>query len=160
MTFLLETYDGIGKEGAGVVLVGGLAEMRMLTSGERNIWRIGSLQSPFSNVVVLGVVFVVGGGLLRLGDRDEGDSGGSSRHHRFCVSWMAAPTTLSPSSFPQTSSKMSEARKGDNEEHEPLKIIASFGTQTLPKARVSLAVSRNTRPVGPVLSVRTLILLW
>jgi hypothetical protein len=85
----------------------------MLTSEERNIRRIGSLQSSFSNVGVLGVVFVVGGGLLRLDGRDEGDGGGSSRHHRFCVSWMAAPTMLSPSSFPQTSSKMSEARKGD-----------------------------------------------
>jgi hypothetical protein len=71
---------------------------------------------------------------------------------------MAAPTMLSPSSFPQTSDKMSEGEKKEKKDrNEPLKIMASFGTQTLPKARVSSAVSRNTRPVSPGLSVRTLI---
>ena len=78
---------------------------------ERNIRRIGSLQSPFSNDGVVGVVFEVGDGLLRLGDREEGDGGSSSRHH-MGVSWMAAPTMLSPSSFPQTSDEMSEWEKG------------------------------------------------
>ena len=62
--------DGIGEEGAewlGVELVGGLAEMRMLTSRESNIRRIRSVQFPFSNVgEAVGVV--VDDGLLRSGD--------------------------------------------------------------------------------------------
>jgi hypothetical protein len=66
-----------GEEGTGELgkeLIGGLVEMRMLTSGESNIWRIGSIQSvnsePFEEVV--GVAGVVGDGLLRV---DEGDDG-------------------------------------------------------------------------------------
>jgi len=66
-----------GEEGAGELwkeLIGGLVEMRMLISGERNIWRIGSLQSVNSNPFeqVVGVAIVVGDGLLRF---DEGDDG-------------------------------------------------------------------------------------
>ena len=140
-------------------MVGGLAEIRMFTLlKERNIRRIGSLQSPFNNDGVVGVVFEVGDGLLRLGDREEGDDGSSSRHHTGVSFSMAAPTMLSPSSFPPTSDKMSESGKRGKTRHKPLKIIASLGTQTLPKARDSVDVSRNTRPVGPELSVRTLIL--
>jgi hypothetical protein len=85
--------------------------MRTLKSRERNIRRIGSLQSPFSNAgEVAVVVLIVGDGLLRLGDREVGDNRGSSKHH-MGVSWMVAPTMLSPSSFPQTSDKMSEGEK-------------------------------------------------
>ena len=87
--------------------------MRMLTSWESNIRRIGSLQSPFSNVGVVGVVVVEDDGLLRSGDREVGDGGGSSNHHRLGMSWMASPTMLSPSSFPPTSKKMSESEKKD-----------------------------------------------
>jgi hypothetical protein len=102
--------DGTGE--LGMELIGGLVEMRMLTSGERNIWRIGSLQSVNSNPVeeVVGVAVVVGDGLLRF---DERDGGGSVKHHKLGVSWMAAPTMLSPSSFPQTSENMSESEKRD-----------------------------------------------
>lgn len=65
---------GFGKEGAGELgmeLIGGLVERRMLTSGERSIWRIGSLQSVNSNPVeeVVGVAVGVSDGLLRF---DEG----------------------------------------------------------------------------------------
>ena len=74
-TLLLKPECGLREEGAGELgteLMGGLIEMRMLTSGERNIWRIGSLQSVNSNPVeeVVGVAIVVGDGLLRT---DEGD---------------------------------------------------------------------------------------
>ena len=65
---ILEQDGGIGEEGAewlGLELVGGLDEMRMLTLRKRNIWRIGFLQSPFSNVgEVVGVAFVVSDELL------------------------------------------------------------------------------------------------
>jgi hypothetical protein len=55
---------------------------------------------------------------------------------------------------------MSEGeKKYKKENHEPLKIIAFFRSQTFPKARVFLAVLRNTRPAWPKLSVRTLIFL-
>ena len=136
----------------------------MLTSGERNIRRIGSLQSSISDPVgeAVGDVDMVGDGLLRLGsdDQESLDRGGSSKHHRLGVSWIAFPTMLSPSSFPFISNNMSEgmAREEMQEWYEPLKIMASFGTQTLPKARFSLAVSRSTRPVRRGSSVRTLIL--
>jgi hypothetical protein len=147
-------------------LVGGLSEMRilMLTSWERSIRRIGSLQSSISDPVdeAVGDAEMVGDEQLRLGsDNQEAlDRGGSSKHHRLGVFWISFPTMLSPSSFPLTSNKMSEgrARKGIQEWDKPLKIMASFGTQTLPKVRFSLAVSRNTRPVRCGLSVKTLIL--
>ena len=66
-----------GEEGAGELgkeLIGGLVEMRMLTSGERNISRIGSLQSVNSNPFeqVVGVAVEASDGLLRI---DEGDDG-------------------------------------------------------------------------------------
>ena len=71
---LLKPDCEIGEKGPGdrgIELIGGWVEMRMLTSGERNIWRIGSLQSANSNPVeeVVGVATVVGDGLLRFGDR-------------------------------------------------------------------------------------------
>ena len=147
-------------------MVGGLSEMRILvsTSWERNIRRIGSLQSSISDPVgeAAGDADMVGDGLLRLGSDDQEalDRGGSSKHHRLGVFWIAFPTMLSPSSFPLTSNNMSEgrARKVMQEWNKPLKIMASFGTHTLPKARFSLAVSRSTRPVKRGSSVRTLIL--
>ena len=40
--------DGVGPE-----LSGGFAVMRMLTSWDWSIWRIGSLQSPDSGVALL-----------------------------------------------------------------------------------------------------------
>jgi hypothetical protein len=102
----------------GVELIGGLVEMRMLTSGESNIWRIGSLQSVNSNPFeqVVGVAAVVGDGLLRIDEGDDGevrDGGGSVKHHKLGVFWMASPTLLSPSRFPQTSEKMSEGERRD-----------------------------------------------
>jgi hypothetical protein len=90
----------------------------MLTSWERNIRRIGSLQSSISDPVgeVVGDADMVGDGLLRLESDDEEalDRGGSSKHHRLGVFWIAFPTMLSPSSFPLTSNKMSgEGEKRD-----------------------------------------------
>lgn len=72
---LLKPDCAIGEKGPGdmgIELIGGWVEMRMLTSGERNIWRIGSLQSVNSNPVeeVVGVATVVGDGLLRFDDRE------------------------------------------------------------------------------------------
>jgi hypothetical protein len=101
-------------------LVGGLSEMRilMLTSWERNIRRIGSLQSSISDPVgeAVGDADMVGDGLLRLeSDAQEAlDRGHSSKQYRLGVFWIAFPTMLSPSSFPLTSNRMSEgrARKG------------------------------------------------
>ena len=69
-------------------MVGGLAGMRslMLTSWERNIRRIGSLQSSISDPVGEAVddADMVGDGLFRLDsdDQDPLDRGGSSKHHR------------------------------------------------------------------------------
>jgi hypothetical protein len=100
-----------GEEGTGELgkeLIGGLVEMRMLTSGERNISRIGSLQSVNSNPFeqVVGVAVVVSDELLRFDEGDDGevrDGGSSLKHHKLGVSLMTFPTLLSPSSFPQTS---------------------------------------------------------
>jgi hypothetical protein len=143
--------------------VGDLPEMRMLILNpcKRNIRRIGSLQSPNRAPVgeVVGVAVVVGDGLLRSGgDGQEAlDSSGSSKHHKLGVFVMAEPMMFSPSSFPHTSNKVLGVKNRNTERYEPLKIIASLGTQTFPKARFPLAVSRNSRPVRPGLSVRTLI---
>ena len=78
-TPLLEPEFGVREEGAGELgmeLVGELVEMRILTSGdlERNIWRIGSVQSVNSNPAeqVVGVAVVVGDWPPRF---DEGDDG-------------------------------------------------------------------------------------
>jgi hypothetical protein len=79
-TLLLKADCGIEEEEAGELgmeLIGGLVEMRMLTwDSERNIWRIGSFQCVDSNSVEevgdVGVAVVVGDGLLRF---DEGDDG-------------------------------------------------------------------------------------
>jgi hypothetical protein len=59
---------------------------------------------------------------------------------------MAAAMVFSPSSFPQTPNKVSERERKKHKRHEPLKIMALFGIQTSPKARVSLAVSRPSLP--------------
>jgi hypothetical protein len=85
--------------------MGGLVEMRMLTSGERNISRIGSLQSVNSNPFeqVVGVAVMFSDGLLRIDNGDDGEVGdceSSLKHHKLGVPWMAAPTMVSPSSFP------------------------------------------------------------
>jgi hypothetical protein len=74
-TLLLKPDGEIGEKGAGELgmgLLGGLFEMRMLTSRERNIWRIGTLQSVNSSPVeeVVGVAVVASDELLRF---DEGD---------------------------------------------------------------------------------------
>jgi len=90
-SLLLCTDDGIGKERGKEVwlaLAGGLSEMRilMLTSWERNIRRIGSLQSSISDPVgeTVGDADIVGDELLRLESdvREALDRGGSSKHHR------------------------------------------------------------------------------
>ena len=64
--------EGVGEPGKQII--GGLVEMRILISGERNISRIASLQSVNSNPFeqVVGVAAVVSDGLLRI---DEGDDG-------------------------------------------------------------------------------------
>jgi hypothetical protein len=120
---LLESGGGLGEEGPEwpeLKLVGDLPEMRMLilTPCDRNIRRIGSLQShnraPVGEVV--GVAVVVGDGLLRSGgDGQEAlDSEGSSKHHKLGVFSMAEPMMVSPSSFPHTSNKM---LGGEKKEH-------------------------------------------
>ena len=90
-SLLLCTDDGIGEKRGKelwLALAGGLSEMRilMLTSWERNIRRIGSLQSSISDPVgeAVGEADMVGDGLLRLeSDVQEAlDRGGSSKHHR------------------------------------------------------------------------------
>lgn len=136
--------------------------MLILTPCERNIRRIGSLQSSNRAPVeeVVGVAVVVGDGLLRSGGDGQGaiDGEGSSKHHKLGMFSMSEPTMFSPSSFPHTSNKMLGGEKREQRKrYKPLKIIASLGTQTFPKARFFLAVSRNNRPVTPGLSVRTLI---
>ena len=89
-----------------------LSKMRILilTPFERNIRRIGSLQSPNRAPVgdVVGVAVVVGDGLLRSGsDGQEAlDSEGSSKHHKLGVFLMAEPMMFSPSSFPHTSNNL------------------------------------------------------
>ena len=94
--------------------MGGVSEKRMLRSIpcdlERNIRRIGSLQSPNRAPIgeVIGVAVVVSGGLLRT--RSDGQetsgSGGSSKHHKLGVFLMTEPIMSSPSSLPSTSNKM------------------------------------------------------
>lgn len=101
-----------------------LSKMRMLilTPCERNILRIGSLQSPNRAPVgeVVGVAVVVGDGLLRSGsDGQEAlDSEGSSKHHKFGVLLMAEPMMFSPSSFPHTSNMTLGMRKRNTERYE------------------------------------------
>jgi hypothetical protein len=104
--------------------VGDLSKMRklmlILTSCERNIRRIGSLQSPNRAPVgeVIGVAVVVGDDseLLRSGSDGQGasDSKGSSKHHKLGVFLMAESMMFSPSSFPHTSNKM---LRGEKKEH-------------------------------------------
>ena len=100
--------------------MGDLSEMRrlILTPCERNIRRIGSLQSPNRSPVgeVVGVAVVVGDGLLRSGSdgQEASDSEGSSKHHKLGVLLRAEPMLFSPSSFPQTSNRM---LGGEEKEH-------------------------------------------
>ena len=137
--------------------------MRILTSRDCNIRRIGSLQSRISipSAEVICVAVTVSDSvfrrnfLLRCFGRDGRRS---SKHHRLGIPLMATSTMLSPSRFPQTSNEVSEREK-QHKRYRPLKTMASFGIQTLPKARVSLSVSRNTWPVSFGLSMRTLTLL-
>ena len=92
--------------------------MSMLTSGERSIRRIGSLQSPNRAPVgeVIGVAVVAGDVLLRSGSDSQGalDSGGSSKHHKLGVFLMTEPMMFSPSSFPHTSNKMLSSEKKEH----------------------------------------------
>jgi hypothetical protein len=96
--------------------------MLMLTSGERNIRRIGSLQSPnrapVGEVIGVAVRVVVGDSklLLRSGRDGQGalDSGGSSKHHKLGVFLMTEPMMFSPSSFPHTSNKMLSSEKKEH----------------------------------------------
>jgi hypothetical protein len=110
--------DGIGEEGADEVGLCGFVVMCILTSWERTIRRIGSLHSlqscirciRFSSTKVVGVAVMVGDGPFRFGEDTDGEVGdcrGSSKYHRLDVSWISAPTIFSPSSFPQTSNKLS-----------------------------------------------------
>jgi hypothetical protein len=100
--------------------VGDLPKMRrlILTPCERNIRRIGSLQSPNKAPVgdVVGVAVVVGDRLLRSGSdgQEELDSEGSSKHHKLGVFLMAEPMMFSPSSFPHTSNKMLGVEKKEH----------------------------------------------
>ena len=100
--------------------MGDLSKMRMLilTPCERNIRKIGSLQSPNRAPVgeVVGVAVVVGDGLLRSDSDGQGvsDSEGSSKHHKLGVFSMAEPMIFSPSSLPPTSNKM---LGGERKEH-------------------------------------------
>ena len=112
--------------------MGGLSEMRilMLTSWDRNIRRIGSLQSSISDPVddTVGDADMVGDGLLRLesDDKEAFDREGSSKHHRLGVSWIAFPTMLSPSSFPLTSNKP-ECRKGEKKDARMVRTFKDNG---------------------------------
>jgi hypothetical protein len=92
--------------------------MRILTFWNRTIWRIGSLQSRISipSADVIRDAVTVSDGVSRLGecaswDSEGGDRRGSSKHHRLGIPSMAAPTTLSLSSLPQTSNNVSERVK-------------------------------------------------
>ena len=142
--------------------MGHLSEMRMLisTSSERNIRRIGSLQSPNRAPVedVVGVAVVVGDGLLRSGSVGEGvlDSKGSSKHHKLGVFSMAETMMFSPSSFPHTSNKM---LGGEKREHRNVRTFEDncflrspdvakspflFGSFKKQPARQARSISENT----------------
>jgi hypothetical protein len=153
---LARVAAGAGAGAAAVVmrLPHGLSVMRILVPGERNIWRIGSLQSCISTPAaeVICVAVALGDGASS-GPKPERPT----KHHMLGIRWMLAPTTLSPSSFPLRSNNVSESEK-KHKENQPLKIMQSFKAQTLPKTRNFPAVSRNTRPSWYELSVRTLIL--
>jgi hypothetical protein len=95
----------------------------LLASWERNIRRIGSLQSSISDPVGE-AVGDVGDGILRLeSDEQEAlDRGDSSKHHRLGVFWMALPTMLSPSSFPVTSNR---SVRGEDEKRD-VRMVRTF----------------------------------
>ena len=80
-----------------------------LELGDRNIWRIGSLQScigtPASEVICVAVALDADGAGLGK------EPAGPTKHHRLGILSMLAPTTLSPSSFPRKSNKVSEMEK-------------------------------------------------
>ena len=144
-------------------LLGGLSVMRILTSRDCNIRRIGSLQSRISipSAEVICVAVTMSDWVFRSSESLSRDARGagrrSSKHHRLGIPLMANSMMLSPSMFPQTSNEVSEREK-QHKKNEPLKTMASFGTQMLPKARVSLSVSRNTWPASFGLSMRMLTL--
>ena len=91
--------------------------MQILRSRDRNIRRIGSLQSPCSIVATEGICIPITLGDVSRSSESvdwevyEGQRGGSSIHHSLGVSWKASPTMPSPSSFPQTSNRVSEREK-------------------------------------------------
>ena len=80
----------------------GLFVINIPSPGDRNIWRIGFVQSgistPAAEVICVNVVS---------GDSQER----GTKHHRLGIPRMLAPTTLSPSSFPRWSNKVSEREK-------------------------------------------------
>ena len=86
---------------------------RKLTSRDRNIRRIGSLQSH-NGIPAAEFICVPDKVCDRpfRSDESAGRNGSSSKtsskHHRLGIRWMAAPTMSSPSRFPQTSNKVSE----------------------------------------------------
>ena len=87
--------------------LGGRALIQMLESRVINPWRIGSFQSENEPLVaeLADDVVTVDNGLQGLAGWDVGNNGDSSRHHKLDASRMDSWTTLSPSSFPQTSGK-------------------------------------------------------
>src|SRR6266404_4374765 len=106
----------------------------------------------------MGVAVTVGDESCESTSQGALDNGGSSTHHRLDLSLRSIATKRSPSSPPRMSDNiMSRGRTERKESVKPLKIIACFGHQMLPKARLVMSVSRNTRPVS-FLSTRTLIL--
>jgi hypothetical protein len=119
---LFESANWIGEEGAeplGLVILGGLAVMRISVSTFpppftiRNLRRIGTLQSRIGPPVadIFGISFVVGEGLLEFGEkagRRVGRCAGSSEYRRLVVSSIASPMMASPSSLPQTSENKTE----------------------------------------------------
>jgi hypothetical protein len=93
---------------------------RILTSRDSNILRIGSLQS-FIGIPSADVIFIAAAsdGLSRIAERvgresEARDMGGSSKHHRLGILWMASSTMLSPSSLPLTSEKVLEREENND----------------------------------------------
>ena len=71
---LLMPDCGLGQEAEELELklIGGLVKMRILTSGEHNIWYIGFLQSVSKNPEkVIGVAVKVGDWLPGVDERDD-----------------------------------------------------------------------------------------
>ena len=103
-------YPDAAKE---LELLGHLSVKSIPTSRDCNIRRIGSLQSRIRFPVAEVICVTASDGLFRLGEgagREVRDRD-SSIHHRSGIQWMTAPTMLSPSSLPRSSSKVSETGK-------------------------------------------------